>query len=744
MGGDEARAKERGIILDNMKKTVESHTKECNSGEDLGKKIDAGLTDKIKKYIKDYESNKNYYNEKKDDFIKDFNKSKEIEELKRSLYSAPREYESYESKMIRQQNELENTNRQIASEKLVGCLDIIRNDFSTKLNDKIFKIKEDIEREINNYSPDNLKIFLQKIAEKENLKYKLIEYIKNESEILLLISFENSKHFNILLLGKTGVGKSTLINGTFDYDENEKAKTGVGNSITQKFDEYTSDKRKGLRLIDSKGIQMDDYNIKEVFNETKNLIEEKARKGDTDKLIHCIWYCFQCGNLRFENSEKETLTLLMNQYHDNSLPIIIVITQSFDEGPTKEMTEFIKKEFQFLKREMIIMPVVAKEKIIINRKNELIIEKDGIEDLLKISFEKSQNAVLPALFKSIEEKIIQSFFKKVENKKRKLKNDLNKICKKILKRIKEEDDIGKSISKLSITIKKTLNIFLKIDINDENENIDNIENDEELNDQEEEEAKENIEIRNEEKINEKNEEPKDNEENNDNIENQNEKELKEINNEEQIQIPEEKIEQNEKEEQIQIPVENLEQNMIVEQIQNEPQDENQEEKKMEKEIIEDDINDENDDEIKISDESKNEINLFLDDLCKWCIGRLTNTIDNLVKENSNELGLLLFNEQTKVKNDNNVKTSLYNEKTINTYFVETEHELKPLITNKVHFLAIKQIFKIIYENLVEASGEIMKEQFNTIIPELNNYISKDKLKEKSNEILSEILKNKEI
>ena len=290
----------------------------------------------------------------------------------------------------------------------------------------------------------------------------------------------------------------------------------------------------------------------------------------------------------------------------------------------------------------------------------------------------------------------------------------------------------------------SLNIFLKIDINDENENIDNIENDEELNDQEEEEAKENIEIRNEEKINEKNEEPKDNEENNDNIENQNEKELKEINNEEQIQIPEEKIEQNEKEEQIQIPVENLEQNMIVEQIQNEPQDENQEEKKMEKEIIEDDINDENDDEIKISDESKNEINLFLDDLCKWCIGRLTNTIDNLVKENSNELGLLLFNEQTKVKNDNNVKTSLYNEKTINTYFVETEHELKPLITNKVHFLAIKQIFKIIYENLVEASGEIMKEQFNTIIPELNNYISKDKLKEKSNEILSEILKNKEI
>jgi len=52
----------------------------------------------------------------------------------------------------------------------------------------------------------------------------------------------------------------------------------------------------------------------------------------------------------------------MNQYYDNKLPIIIVITQSFDEGPTNEMAEFIKKEFQFLNREMIIMPVVAEKK----------------------------------------------------------------------------------------------------------------------------------------------------------------------------------------------------------------------------------------------------------------------------------------------------------------------------------------------------------------------------------------------
>ena len=60
------------------------------------------------------------------------------------------------------------------------------------------------------------------------------------------------------------------------------------------------------------------------------------------------------------------------------------------------MTEIIKKEFQFLNREIIIMPVVPKEKILIRKKKEFIIEKDGIEELIKVSFDNSQNAILPA------------------------------------------------------------------------------------------------------------------------------------------------------------------------------------------------------------------------------------------------------------------------------------------------------------------------------------------------------------
>ena len=325
-------------------------------------------------------------------------------------------------------------------------------------------------------------------------------------------------------------------------------------------------------------------------------------------MIHCIWYCFKSSNLRFEKVEKETVTLLMNQYDDNNLPIIIVITQNYDDEATETMTKFILDEFRFLNREIKIMPVIAKEKTLIKKKNKFVIEKDGIDELIKLSFEKSQKAIYPAFMKSIKEKIIQTFALNTENKKNQLKNDLKEIVQKILNEMTEEESIDSKISKLSAVVEKSLNIFFEISM--------------------------------------------------------------------------------------------------------------------------------------LSEKSKNDITSFLDNLSKWCVGRLNDIISDLVKENSNELSLLLFNEQTKVKQSHNVEKSLSNEKSIDEFKIQSENDLKPAITNKVYFLAIKDIYNIISENLVEKSEEVMKEEFNKIIPDLRKYISDEKVKQLSDKMLQDILNNK--
>ncbi|GAA7172098.1 hypothetical protein ID0408_03640 [Helicobacter pylori] len=62
---------------------------------------------------------------------------------------------------------------------------------------------------------------------------KLHETIKKEKPIM-----------NILLMGATGMGKSSLINGLFVQ---EVAKAGVGKSLTQYLEKYV-DEEKGLIL----------------------------------------------------------------------------------------------------------------------------------------------------------------------------------------------------------------------------------------------------------------------------------------------------------------------------------------------------------------------------------------------------------------------------------------------------------------------------------------------------------------
>ena len=132
----------------------------------------------------------------------------------------------------------------------------------------------------------------------------------------------------------------------------------------------------------------------------------------------------------------------------------------------------------------------------------------------------------------------------------------------------------------------------------------------------------------------------------------------------------------------------------------------------------------------------------MNDLRKWCKETLNDIIIDLIKENSNELGILNLNEQTKVKKNHNVEKSLRNEKTFEDYRIQSEIDLKPTIINQVYYIAIKYIYNLISENLVEMSEVVMKEQIDKILPELRNIISDEKLKKLSNKILEEMIKIK--
>lgn len=185
-----------------------------------------------------------------------------------------------------------------------------------------------------------VKNFMNLESARKGYNYKIEECIKK------IEKNENSykiEYLTVMLVGKSGVGKSTLINNVLKLNQGKKAKTGTGKFQTVKMDEYQNEAVKFLKLIDTRGIELNvQYGAEAVKKDAKEFIDRQLQSNNVNNFVHCIWYCIT-GN-RFEQVEIDLLYSLKNSYGDNNIPIIIVYTQATDNNTINEMKEYIKEK----------------------------------------------------------------------------------------------------------------------------------------------------------------------------------------------------------------------------------------------------------------------------------------------------------------------------------------------------------------------------------------------------------------
>lgn len=136
-------------------------------------------------------------------------------------------------------------------------------------------------------------------------------------ESRLADAFASLGCFNLAVFGKTGVGKSTLVNAIFGRDV---ARTGVGSPVTKGLVYYRHPDG-FLGLYDSEGFETGTAGDAIVAGLRRLVADHRAKA--VDEQIHAAWYLVRWSDRRFEAGQEK----FVRELAELGLPVIVVLTQ---------------------------------------------------------------------------------------------------------------------------------------------------------------------------------------------------------------------------------------------------------------------------------------------------------------------------------------------------------------------------------------------------------------------------------
>ena len=258
-------------------------------------------------------------------------------------------------KKIEEEEKQKNKQNEEAQKKFLNEREKLTKELMKKLIETLHKEMIDYCENIK-IDEDSMKSLEEKIiqSKKEMLIENCKQLIKNVN-----LDGEKIQHFNILIIGREGVGKSALINNLL-YGGEVVSPEGIGEGVTKEFIPYpkpedwegnSSEKEKtikpvleGIRLWDSKGLNQS-YSSDKAIEKIKEKIKENEEK--LDQVINCIWYCVAYD--RFNREELKDFLLEISSEYERKIPFFILYLKAYDKKLANEMIEEIREVIEKVK-----------------------------------------------------------------------------------------------------------------------------------------------------------------------------------------------------------------------------------------------------------------------------------------------------------------------------------------------------------------------------------------------------------
>ena len=218
---------------------------------------------------------------------------------------------------------------------------------------------------------------------------------------------------NIVIMGQSGNGKSTIVNAIMGKDV---APTGKGAAVTTKNQIYSTSYRFGseectLNLYDTVGIELSDKVTQATLIDIEDHLKRSQKSSSTFD-INIVWFCINNRSSRFQDFEIDLIRKLSYEYE---IPFVIVMTQCLD-NQIGELERNIRTEMP----EVVTAHILAKDYPL---KGGTIISAYGLNELLRLSlseYNKMKVRVLESKLNAIQQELEVSewYIKSYEDKAR--------------------------------------------------------------------------------------------------------------------------------------------------------------------------------------------------------------------------------------------------------------------------------------------------------------------------------------